>query len=397
MGSLDWIYPSVLAGAVRTTLGKITQATFFSKCTIDALRNISISGPLPLWRDRIFFPAPKDILIHEAKKDEAKPKERYAYALRPTKMKDGEGCDLPFSKDVIIPTLLPEKVQSEFKPAKIPVFWSEKKMIEWLMNPIGEGFDAPPELSKSEEIDANSEFLAAPQKDSRIHTKLNAKLGSAEDEMLFKTIGLNLDLKGHPQGIQLAVRIEADGTLLNGKSVEDITIDCFSTLGGERRLSYWSTKSLQKGWNFPEEKIYKALACQKGNKRIRMALATPAIFSQGWIPGWLKLSDSSLGKPSLVGMPEGAPAGLKLKLVSACTDRWKPISGWNLEKGKKGPKPLRRLVPAGSVYFFEVLEGDEKALVKNLWLRSVCDKRQDRLDGFGLVLWGVWDYFNNER
>jgi len=83
---------------------------------------------------------------------------------------------------------------------------------------------------------------------------------------------------------------------------------------------------------------------------------------------------------------------VKLNLVSACTGRWKPISGWSLEKGRRGPKPIRRLVPAGSVYFFEVLEGDASALAKNLWLRSVCDDEQDRRDGFGLALWGIWDY-----
>ena len=97
-----------------------------------------------------------------------------------------------------------------------------------------------------------------------------------------------------------------------------------------------------------------------------------------------------------MGWPKGKtpdywPNELNLKLVSACMGRWKPISGWSLEE--KGAKPIRRLVPAGSVYFFE-LEGDEDASIvaKNLWLKSVCDDEQDRKDGFGLALWGIWDY-----
>ena len=34
-------------------------------------------------------------------------------------------------------------------------------------------------------------------------------------------------------------------------------------------------------------------------------------------------------------------------------------------------------------------------MVRDLWLRSVCDERQDRLDGFGLALWGIWDGFDD--
>ena len=142
----------------------------------------------------------------------------------------------------------------------------------------------------------------------------------------------------------------------------------------------------QDDWNFPSElasRFYR-------EEKMRMVLATPAIFSDGWKPGWLRVGQKS-------GAPDCWPNGLKLKLVSACIDRWKPISGWSLEDGrhgsKPGPKPIRRLVPAGSVYFFEIEgDGDATTLAKNLWLKSVCDDEQDRRDGFGLALWGIWDY-----
>lgn len=95
---------------------------------------------------------------------------------------------------------------------------------------------------------------------------------------------------------------------------------------------------------------------------------------------------------------------MKLRLISASIDRWKPISGWSLECRKNGPrpgpKPIRRLVPSGAVYFFEVLAGDGSALAERLWLRSVSDKEsdgQDWRDGFGLALWGVWNFFDDEH
>jgi CRISPR-associated protein Cmr3 len=118
-----------------------------------------------------------------------------------------------------------------------------------------------------------------------------------------------------------------------------------------------------------------------------MVLATPAIFSKGWMPGWL---DSETLEGILPSLKDGKK--FKLKLISACTERWRPISGWSAEAKSRGPKVIRRMVPAGSVYFFEA-ENAEAAgyLAENYWLESVCDIPQDCRDGFGLAVWGVWE------
>jgi CRISPR-associated protein Cmr3 len=406
MGSLDWLYPSVLAGSLRTILGNIVQADFSKQETIDALKKVAISGPLPLWNGKIFLPAPKDIIVKEDGKDSIK--KRYAYAIRPTKIQNSEGCDLPFPRGVLCPAMLP--IQDEFKPAGIPAFWSANKIAEWLVSPNGECFLVPPGPEKPETIKTVGEFLPNPQKDTRTHVKIDPKLGSAEDEMLFRTIGLDLSLKSKPQGIQFAVRVEADGVFLGDKPLEALVkeIDCFGPIGGERRLARWKSEKPENrvssaemrsqesegpqiGWNF-SKKICDALDKQKnGKERVRLILATPAVFSQGWLPGWLEFNGGSIESTS---ENDVMPPGVKLKLVSACFDRWRPISGWSLEKDHRGPKKIRRLVPSGSVYFFDVLKGDASDLAKNLWLRSVCDDKQDRRDGFGLALWGIWDYAN---
>jgi CRISPR-associated protein Cmr3 len=114
--------------------------------------------------------------------------------------------------------------------------------------------------------------------------------------------------------------------------------------------------------------------------RLRMILATPAIFGNGWMPGWID-KETLKGRPPLC-------RNLEVRLISAVTGRWAPISGWSYEAGHHGPKPLRRMVPAGSVYFFEVEK--QKFDWRDLWLHSVCDEEQDRNDGFGTTLWGTW-------
>jgi CRISPR-associated protein Cmr3 len=110
-----------------------------------------------------------------------------------------------------------------------------------------------------------------------------------------------------------------------------------------------------------------------------MQLVTPALFSDGWKPGWLG-SD-------LAGSPPPA-YGLVLRLVAVAAQRREAVSGWDYEK--RQPKAVRWLVPAGSVYFFEVVAGEPAALGAAMWLAPVCDLLQDRLDGYGLAVWGVW-------
>ncbi len=377
MKSLDWIYPSVLAGAIRTMLGNVNDSNFDDKA-IEALKQISISGPLPFWQDKIYIPAPKDILVKEENK------KREPFAIRPVNLESDawKGCSCNLPPVGLLPAMLPESVKGEFKPAKTPILWSIETMKKWLINAKGYGFVSPPDPEK---IAGNPDFLNLPQKEPRTHVKIDRKLGTAEETQLFETIGLDFSSKKQVDGIELAARIENEGEF-----ADDLAdIDRFNTIGGERRLARWKSYETQEGWNFPSD-----LASKFTGTKVRMILVTPAIFTDGWKPGWLK------------GWPEGKedktpdywPKGLKLKLVSACTDRWKPISGWSLEKGRQGPKPIRRLVPAGSVYFFNI-EGDVDAatLAKSLWLRSVCDEEQDRRDGFGLALWGIWDFADEKN
>jgi CRISPR-associated protein Cmr3 len=325
-----------------------------------------------MWDGSLYLPAPKDIVV---RKDG---NVRHSFAIRPRKMNKGEGCDLPDGG--LLPAMLPDNVEEEFKPAKIAPLWSMEKMTEWLVSPDGDSFGTPP---APEKVDPGSGFLNLPEKDPRMHVKINPITGTTGDDSLFETIGLDFTVKRQKNKLQIAAKIEADDDF--GDLVSQI--NSFNTFGGERRLTRWEVCNDQKVWNCPDN-IAKELSGKTG---IRMILATPAIFSRGWLPGWLHNKGNSIE-----GKPPGAPEGLNLKLVSACIDRWKPISGWSLERGKVGPKAIRRLVPAGAVYFFEV-SGNAETLAKNLWLKPVSDDKQDQRDGFGLALWGIWDNKDDGR
>ena len=97
MRSVDWPYPSVLAGSLRTILGKKNGR--FSEDTITRLLEINIAGPLPMKGRQLFLPVPKDI----SAKDENG--NLTAIPLRPVILEKDEVCDFPNSG--LLPAMIP--------------------------------------------------------------------------------------------------------------------------------------------------------------------------------------------------------------------------------------------------------------------------------------------------
>ena len=90
-----------------------------------------------------------------------------------------------------------------------------------------------------------------------------------------------------------------------------------------------------------------------------IVLTTPAIFGNRW-----------------------CPAALEPQIVAAAIGPAIAVSGWDL--AKQGPKPSRHAVPAGSVYF---LDRSVDSLPTNL-----ADAPEDRRQGWGCYLQGVWNH-----
>lgn len=347
MKSLDWFYPSVAAGSLRTLLGKQTP-NGFDAITVANLKTLHLAGPLPLYQDELYFPAPHDCYVWQ--NDQGR---RKVAALRPAPLQHGEGCDFPNSG--LLPVIVPDAT----KPAGVAAWWSHTQIIRWL---CGEML-CPPDKTEAG-------FWSGPEKDARTHAAIAPDSGMAEEGMLFQTVGLDFALQKSMSSIQLTLRVEQEGAW--GDSLRALNV--LHPMGGERRLAHWCAGNAG-DWRCPQEIKDKL----KGAKRVRMVLATPAYFSEGWMPHWLDAS-------SLTGtLPN---TNVQLKLVSACVRRWLALSGWSLEKGSFGEKPVKRLVPAGSVYFFEVIDGDPELLSEH-WLRPVSDDDDMNYDGFGLALWGT--------
>ncbi|MCS6816259.1 MAG: type III-B CRISPR module-associated protein Cmr3 [Blastocatellia bacterium] len=146
-------------------------------------------------------------------------------------------------------------------------------------------------------------------------------------------------------------------------------------LGGDRRPAHYQPAQVS------------ALALDNIKQRIqehrqfKLVLVTPALFKHGWRPTWI--DEQTL---------KGSRGNVRVKLVAAALGKPVGIGGFDLVK--QFPKPLHRFVPAGSVYFFELLEGDADAAIEAFHERSVSESLETfpetARQGFGHSLIGAW-------
>ena len=359
MRSLPWPMPSVVAGSLRTALGKAGEKEFRDAISTELLQ-VAVGSVFPMVDGQLYLPAPDDCSVHENKR---------VLRARPEKVIEDAGCNWPDEAEGLQPVMLPiDRQEEDFKSKKGPNWWPLNRLADWLIG---------------NDVDFDHTFLRAPEIEERTHVQLNPDTGAGQEGMLFTTAALNLThlprygdrpkKAGRMDGfaaIRLVTRAAADGWA--GETVS--RLNTLHPLGGERRLVHWEATAVDP-WGRPDS-VAEAL---RNSKRVRMVLATPATFSGGWRPGWLD--------GQLTGTPPGG--GPRLRLVGFTIQRLR--TGLRLvARRARGPKPVKRIVPAGGVYFFEV-EGDESAAgLVDHWLRPVSDDEQDRRDGFGLAVWGTW-------
>ena len=231
--------------------------------------------------------------------------------------------------------------------------------------------------------------VSGPISEIRTHVRLDDRRGTAEDGKLFVTEGLRFDAAPDRQ-FGIWTEITPSPALHERAAAQR---DGIHSLGGEGRLAFWQRTALS-----PESiKLNARVNIVEGRARLRLLLLTPAHFVDGWKPAWLSFSHSAeafQGRPptrSDKNVPE-------LRLCAAAVSRFQTISGWGLAPdqrtgfNKPGPKPVRRLVPAGSVFFvdFAATEAEPEQVARDLWLTSVTDSKADQHDGFGLIMVGTW-------
>lgn len=372
--TLEFPAPSVLAGVVRTLLGRAGGA-FRTELIPRLMEQVSLRGPLLASRKGLFVPAPGDALLlkledstgqqNDTKQKDGKLRLR---ALRPLALPAGASCS---AMDGLHPVGLRADENDRAKPHdEAPRLWAWEDLEAWLQNPGKLSGDAPEARSFAQGV-CQRGVIALPREE-RIHVALGP-LGTAEDGKLFSAEGLRLFPRA---SLGLQEKIPEELSFLIDVEIRDPGLGTLASgirpLGGERRLSSWRV-----GDDPPLPTAVPAWLLEHVRRQaapvLRVLVLTPAYV------------ESSVKPPCLE--KDGAT------VIAARVDRPKTLSGWNMAKNLPHgePKKTRRFAAAGSVYWVQ-LSGDEAHRVRwveERWMQNLGDDEQLRRDGFGLAVIGI--------
>ncbi|WP_322922832.1 type III-B CRISPR module-associated Cmr3 family protein [Paenibacillus campi] len=337
-----------------------------------------------------------------------------------------ENLDVRASKHNVAPAYISEDLMKDWLIAETDVHADFQQKVQILASSSLQA-NRSDDLEGAVSVEQAPLYLSAFEKEERVHIQMVPGQKMVAEGKLFSTRSLVL-----PLGLTLEAQIDehkrGEYPKLNDWKKG---FSRLHTLGGERRLvqtdilpdeSESAPTALTTAgaasanfWDFPPE-IGAAL---DGKQYVRMVLATPAFFKRGWLPGWLdeQLMSKSKASNSEHNVSDEDRQGIQLgdcqlQLVWATIPRWQAVSGWakhkpepqtsdssqpqtKIAQPRYSERMVRRMVPAGSVYFFKVISGNPAELARLNWLRSVSDanprhEAHDRGDGFGLALWGAW-------
>lgn len=358
--------PSAIIGGLRHKAGMDANGRFDSSpATIDRVKQLRLRGPILAELEdetdvvrQFLFPAPADALVLAPAGSSAETDLARVLRLAPRELSDTVVTNLPDSLQPVMPALrVLDKVSS-----RAPRFWHQSAFERWLVDPRDDQTVTSDELG-----------IAALEQDARMHVSVLPESQTAREGALFQTRGLEFtwrDRKAQQrESVFVARRLGLAAAFENetGAYAPSHFSGGFAPLGGERRLMRWKTVAVT--LPAPPCGLVERIVA---NRRARVILVSPAIFRDGY-------------RPPLAWERGGVVAQIKAAVVP----RAQVISGWDLHEGK--PKPTRRLAPAGSVYFIEwPANADVRAWIDATWMQNVSDDEQDRRDGFGLAVLGVW-------
>lgn len=341
----NWVHsvfppaPSVFYGALRSTYfsGNVPQIAKANK-EDDPTKNLKIKGIFMQTETAVYFPMPLDLV----------------------KYKDNE--------EKVISLVLKENMLISNCTTEM-ILWPPADMIvENIEDGLLDDISFAGYLSgKGQEFPYRklSEFITD---EPKIGIGLDSITGTAKDELLYRTGMIR------PEASYLAgkgaskLRTRKLKILLD---YEGLSLPCRGLMkaGGENKAMVYEhceDERIQELTNIDWSGV-------KG-KRFKVYLATPAKFANGWVPGWID-------EVKLTGTYKGT----LLKLLTAAVGKYIPIGGFDMKE--KRPKPMYRAVPAGSVYYFEILDDSDLVEVMNKFhYTNISDF--DSQQGFGLAFAG---------
>lgn len=369
-GTFAWPAASTVRGAVTAAVGHaaeeadgrpLSAAQWLAVAAgirVDAVLPLCSADPTPAAAAPL-WPAPRDAVTF--------PGEEATRRLRPAPPL--AAATLPLAGDdeaAAIESLWHPRLDAvAAKPDTPPAWWTERDFVAWLCDR-----DVSRHAARS---------VPPPPTREQTHVAIGPT-GAALDGALFTaTVIEPVSRPPHAAAAAhwslAAIGTGFDPARLHGRTVR---------LGGDGRCA--TLAAVPEDFAAVPPAVLEAFG--RGPRGLRLVLVGDASFAAGWRPAFLE--------PARGGFSgELADVG-PVVLRAACVGRPVSVSGWRmvprLDERRPGPKPTRRLAPAGSVYFLEKASGEPftAAEAERLWLRPVGESVHD-CEPVGAVVPGVWD------
>lgn len=373
----NWPLPTVLHSAIRTALladsqnglpdrrmtrdGSLRLGRPHGKCVTTDYQWLNLIGPFPVDEKGItYFPIPRDLIPITIQNEHTSEKRAIRLSLIP----NTHGFNN-------LPKPLRYLAVSDAEPSK-------DTLADWVS------------LDFYKDYLGNNHKLNEPK---RVHLwESEYRIGVAIDDETLTTVEGQFYAGEHLRvrdGVKLRFEISEDPHKRELVDLEGLLLQ----LGGERRFgTVWKS----------EHPLTLPSAIVSG-RFVKWILLTPAIFINGWLPGWID-KDSGAVKLRVVDKSKRAdrrrprreagwrydesndPAPpIKATLVGAVIGKPQVVGGWDYQ-----PKPTMLAVPSGSIYYFEA-ESDADAQRLASVLQGRCRSDFFGEKGLGLGVCGSWE------
>lgn len=379
--SLEWPFPPTVLGALRAAWGKARERALGRPLSKEewqeTLRHLKIGALLPLRKPlgvaaqpgHLLWPAPADSVWFEGHQavDRLSP-EPLAEQVRTmgSRHRQHEKSDL---LDRAREALWWPRLDDSSKPLPdAPPWWTMEQFTAWL---CGEPVSV---LARSER-----QAMRLPAR-VEVHVGIDEASFSSREGVLYAFRMLEtLQAQNRSDPLEWSLGAQVQSAAEAPPGWQDVPL----ILGGEGRLGQASALDAQL-LELPEA-LKKSLSSRHFSG-IRLVAVSPVCFERGWLPDGFEVVQLTSGEePRIEGKLPGIEGRVQLR--AALVPRSVSYSGWDMLK--RQPRMTVRLVPAGSVYFFERLEGVfSPEELRRLWLMPWGTRTGD---GFGRVVPGQWE------
>lgn len=354
--------PRTLAGAVRTAIGEangVDWQQYQKGSKYQRLRDsmgdacgygtLEFTGPLLLKGGKRLYPAP--LLLLEK---EADGKKEY---IRLQPGQDAVNCDIG-------EVLLPELPTGERGAKLLEGCWLTEAGLRKVLS--GGVPDAIVDNHKEREVQVLSQKVIF-EEEERLGIGRNNETRSNIDKLLYQTRHIR-----PREDISVALGVSG----LNDEFTLR-TKDGINRLGGEGRMGAFSIET-------SEANKLEITPSFPSSTKVLLVLLTAGDFGSNWMfPSFSQQRNDDNDADEWHGVING----VELKIISAAIGKPVREGGWDVANRKS--RDLRSMVPPGSCYFCEVIEGNAQGAVDQLQGFKVGDKQATTL-GRGELAAGYW-------